>query len=222
MQEQYRKDASYYCGYRDDLFPFIPANIKRSLDVGCGEGGFSLKLKEDINTETWGIEIDKKSAEIAKKNLDKVLIGSYEDVSNELPKKYFDWIFFNDVLEHMIEPEDCLVKSIENLSQDGRIMLSIPNMRQAKVLSELLIHKDWRYKVSGIQDKTHLRFYTKKSLMRMINECNYEIESIRGINAMKHWLITLANIVTFNFFEDTKYQQFLVIAKPKKQIITTN
>lgn len=216
LEEKYKREASYYGGYREDLFPFIPQEIKKSLDIGCGEGGFSIKLKQDMNTETWGIETDKKSAEIAKENLDKVLIGSYEEVFEQLPEKYFDWIFFNDVLEHMIEPENCLINSLNNLHENGHIMISIPNMRQAKVLSELLIYKDWRYKVSGIQDKTHLRFYTKKSIMRMVNECGYDIEQIFGINPMNHWMITMVNIITFNFFEDTKYQQYVVIAKPKK------
>lgn len=212
---QLEKNSEYYKGNREDLVPFIPKDVKKSLDVGCGEGGFSLMLKKSMNTEIWGIEIHERSAEKAKEIMHKMLIGSFEDVSDQLPLKYFDWVFFNDVLEHMIEPEDCLIKIKENLCLGGHIMVSLPNMRQAKVLSELIVYKDWRYKASGIQDRTHLRFYTKKSIIRMIEECGYNIESIQGINPMKHWMINLINILTFNFFEDTKYQQFLVKATLK-------
>lgn len=209
------QNTGYYTFDRKEIFPFIPQGIKRTLDVGCAAGVFSTKLKEKRNPETWGIEMEKEAAEIAKLKLDKVLIGSFEEVSEELPQKYFDCIFFNDVLEHMPYPETCLKKIKTNIHQDGRIIASIPNMRYIEVLKELLFQRDWRYKDSGILDRTHLRFFTKKSIIRMFEDCGYKVDQIKGINGVSPYCLTsLLNKILFNSLDDIKYKQFLVVASP--------
>lgn len=209
------QNTDYYTSDRKDIFPFIPQGIQKTLDVGCARGVFSTKLKKERNSETWGIEMLKEPAEIAKTKLDKVLIGSFEEVAHELPLEYFDCIFFNDVLEHMPYPETCLKKIKANIQPTGRIIASIPNMRYIEVLKELIFKKDWRYKDSGILDRTHLRFFTKKSIIRMFEDCGYKIDRIQGINGVSPFCLTsLINMALLNSLDDVKYKQFLVIASP--------
>lgn len=209
------QDSDYYSSDRKEIFPFIPLDIAKTLDVGCATGVFSAKLKEERDAETWGIEMFKDVAEIAKTKLDKVLIGSFDEVSGDLPQKYFDCIFFNDVLEHMPYPETCLLKIKDNLHPEGKIIASIPNIRHIEVLRELLFQKDWHYKDSGILDRTHLRFFTKKSIIRMFEDCGYKIDQITGINGVSPFCLTsLINKVLLNSLDDIKYKQFLVIASP--------
>ncbi len=209
------QDSGYYSSDRKEIFPFIPQGIERTLDVGCATGVFSAKLKKERSTEAWGIEMLEEAAEIAKTKLDKVLIGSFDEVSGDLPQKYFDCIFFNDVLEHMPYPETCLSKIKANIHPEGKIIASIPNIRHIEVLRELLFQKDWHYKDSGILDRTHLRFFTKKSIIRMFEDCGYKIDQITGINGVSPFCLTsLINKVLLNSLDDIKYKQFLVIASP--------
>ncbi len=210
------QNINYYTSERLEIFPFIPRNVKKTLDVGCGTGKFSKLLKEDRDIETWGIEAVEPVAQDAKKNIDHVLTGTYETVCDDLPLNYFDCIFFNDVLEHMLCPEACLLRIKENLRENGVLIASIPNVRHISVLKEIMIRKDWHYREFGILDKTHFRFFTKKSIIRMFHECGYDI-TVTGINKGRGaWKCELINILTFGLlFNDIKHVQYLVVAKKK-------
>lgn len=207
----------YYISTRPDVEPYIPQNMKRTLDVGCATGAFSKMLKDKKNVaETWGIEMVEECAREAQTRVNKVLTGTFDDVYTQLPDNYFDCVFFNDVLEHMPKPETCLEIIKGKLSQGGLVIASIPNVRYIEVLKELVLKKDWKYTDSGIMDRTHLRFFTRKSMMRMFDECGYNISSIKGINVVgKRSLTNIINTLFFKKFDDIKYKQYLIVATPK-------
>ncbi|MFV0418400.1 MAG: class I SAM-dependent methyltransferase [Dysgonomonas sp.] len=206
----------YYSFERTELIPFIPKNTERTLDVGCASGAFSEQLKRMFNAETWGIEMAPKAALQAKERVNHIFIGSFDEVYDNLPEDYFDCIFFNDVLEHMVDPEGCLIKIKKNLRKDKPIIASIPNIRHINILKELLLRKDWKYTDSGILDRTHLRFFTKKSMIRMFDDCGYKILKIKGINKIGTFCLTsILNFLMFNIFDDIKYQQYVIVATPK-------
>lgn len=209
-------NLEYYSFDRKEIFAYIPSNITKTLDVGCGVGYFSAKLKEErTGIETWGIEMQPDAAQVAKTKLDRILVGSFDDVFDDLPTSYFDCVFFNDVLEHLPYPEMCLTQIKTCMHPNGKVVASIPNMRYIDVLKELLFEKDWRYKDSGILDKTHLRFFTKKSIIRMFGDCGYKVEGITGINGVGTYCLTsILNRLLLNSLDDIKYKQFLVVASP--------
>ena len=210
MQKQ-----DYYFSERKELISFIPSGIRKTLDVGCASGTFSEQLKKNFNTESWGIEMVEEYAIMAKDKLDHSLHGSFDDVYHNLPENYFDCIFFNDVLEHMIYPEDCLKKIKKNLQPGKTIIASIPNIRYINILKNLLFKRDWKYEDSGIMDRTHLRFFTKKSILRMFEDCGYKIQYIRGIRSVSPYCLTsIINLLLFNSLDDVKHQQFVVVATP--------
>ena len=211
------QDTNYYSSIRQEIYPYIPQNIRKTLDVGCGSGEFSKFLKTERDVETWGIEMVESVAEKAKNNIDNVLIGTYESVFNTLPENYFDCVFFNDVLEHMPNPEDCLMKLRDKLQENATIIASIPNVRHLSILKEFLIKKDWRYRDFGILDRTHLRFFTRKSIGRMFSECGYNYK-LTGLNKGKDsWKCDLLNISTLGLlFNDIKYIQYIVVAHAKQ------
>jgi len=169
-----KENSNYYSNTRPEVVSFVPSNTKTILDIGCGLGGFLNFIKEEIGAETWGIEIVDKIAEKAKVTTDKILIGKVEDLLSQIPDDYFDCICFNDVLEHLLEPSEILIKIKPKLSEEGIIIASIPNVRYFFNIYELIIKKDWEYKETGILDKTHFRFFTKNSMKRMIVNSCYE------------------------------------------------
>ena len=91
--------SDYYQKERPELVTFIPESYQRVLEIGCGAGCFRAHLRKDA--EVWGVELSPTPAEEARKNLDNVLLGSYQDVADQLPDAYFDLIICNDVMEHM-------------------------------------------------------------------------------------------------------------------------
>lgn len=175
----------YFEHKREELKPFIPNKSNQAqkvLEIGCGYGGFLENF--DYLVEYWGVEPNQQAFEISNQKLFKVYHGIYDDVEDQLPNGYFDLVVCNDVIEHMIDHDEFFEKIKSKLAPNGHILMSIPNVRYLLNMKELLIHQDWQYKDAGILDRTHLRFFTKKSLMRTLKQHNYEILSIEGINGI--------------------------------------
>lgn len=174
------KDEAYYAQDRSELLPFFSADAKSVLDVGCSTGRFGGLLKARFGVEVTGVEPHPESAQEAAQRLDTVVNDIFPPESHIFSGK-FDVICFNDVLEHMAYPEVALRYAQELLSPQGRIIASIPNIQCYLVVKELIFNGDFRYRSSGILDKTHLRFFTKKSIIRLFEETGFQVEKIEGI-----------------------------------------
>ena len=209
------KTSGYYDNVREEMLSFLPDNFKTVLDVGCADGAFAKSIKNISGAEVWGVEYMPDEAEKASSKIDKVLSGAIEDCIDKLPNNYFDVIYFNDVLEHLVDPYTVLDKMKDKLSENGITISSIPNMRYHRALKELVINKDWKYTERGTLDKTHLRFFTKKSIFRMFEEAGYNVTTHKGLNASKSLKPWLYNIPFLFTALDIRYLQFVTIAKAK-------
>lgn len=175
--------STYYQNFREDMTQLLPKQYSRVLEIGCGEGKFRENLTH--SHEYWGVEPVESAAAVASKKLDKVLIGTYQDVLNDIPDDYFDLVICNDVIEHMVDHDEFFQSIKKKMKKHGCLVASLPNVRGMQNLFELLVKKDWEYKDSGILDKTHLRFFTKKSLYRIINDNGFVIDQFMGVNSYR-------------------------------------
>lgn len=208
-----KETINYYALARPEIATLIPKSIQKILDVGTGQGYFLKLIKEQTGAETWGIEVVPAVAEIARNHADHIIVGSVEKVINSIPDGYFDCITLNDVLEHTLEPVEILKMVKSKLSTDGIIIASIPNVRFFFNLYDLVIKGNWEYTDWGILDSTHFRFFTKKSMKRLFENAGYKVEQQIGINKITSWKFILFNMLTVGFFSDTKYLQFVCMAK---------
>jgi 2-polyprenyl-3-methyl-5-hydroxy-6-metoxy-1,4-benzoquinol methylase len=168
--------------------------------------------------EIWGIEINKGSAEIAGRHLDKVLVGDIATLLELLPNRYFDCIIFNDTLEHLVDPYTVLLKMKEKLSAHGVVVCSIPNVRYYLNLKNLLIKKEWSYEDAGILDRTHLRFFTEKSIRDFFTSLSYQIIRMEGINRIRpSWKFKVMNFMLCGHLSDTLFPQFALVAKVSQE-----
>lgn len=206
------KPTGYYDNFRKEMIVYLPQDAKRILEVGCGNGCFAAFIKKQNNAEVWGIELMEDQAEKAKVILDNVFTGSCENFIDDLPDDFFDAIFFNDVLEHLVDPYTLLKKIKSKLSKNGVVISSIPNVRYHNTLMRFLINKDWKYEDYGVMDFTHLRFFTEKSIKRMYVEAGYTINISEGINRSKSIKPYLYNIPLLFTQLDIRYPQFATVA----------
>lgn len=215
------KAATYFRYPRPEMLAFVPVGCRRVLDVGCAEGTFGESLKRSRGIEVWGVEPTKSAAAVAKTRLDGVIEGLF-DPEIALPLGSFDCILFNDVLEHMIAPESALSYARDLLAPGGAVVASIPNIRSFPTVWQLIFHARWEYQDAGVLDKTHLRFFTKSSIVDMFEREGFVLESVSGINAFEGipnvrrllWrLYRLANALSIGKFHDMRFLQFAVVAR---------
>lgn len=215
---EHLKDNQYYGNTRPEMLQFIPSSATKILEVGCGDGNFSAQLVRD-GVETWAIEPNKESAASASKKLFKVLEGTIDEKLSEAPDDYFDVIIMNDVIEHLLEPWDDIQKLKSKLKKEGVFVTSIPNVRYAKNMFNLLFKRDWKYTDDRILDITHYRFFTRKSIRRLWEENGYEIQKMKGINRTKSFAFVpfalLFNILFLFSQLDIFYMQFATVCKKK-------
>jgi len=216
LKQLWKKPDGYFQQDRVEMLGYIPKTAKRILDVGCGEGTFSARIRETNRAEVWGIEIDEQVAGSAKEKLDRVDIGDASHVLSALPDSHFDCVVFNDILEHLPDPYQLLVQTISKLTPMGIIVCSVPNVRYYTVLYRFLIEKNWRYSDSGVMDKTHLRFFTFISLKVALQQAGYETMTIEGINPTRYWGAHLLRFGTLGWLGDCIYPQIACVARPSK------
>ena len=207
----------YRLSDRSEVAAFLPKEYKTVLEIGCSKGGFRANLNP--TAEIWGVEPDEQAARQASARGYKVLTGYYEDVSDQCPDNYFDVVVCNDVIEHMVDHDKFLADIKRKLRKHGHLVGSIPNVRHFGNLFRLLIGKDWRYEDQGVLDRTHLRFFTKKSLQRTFSANGYVINEIKGINSdfgmpmrprqlLRNTLLLIVIVMSFGYFSDIKNIQF--------------
>jgi 2-polyprenyl-3-methyl-5-hydroxy-6-metoxy-1,4-benzoquinol methylase len=207
-------NSPYYTNPRADLKHLIPREVKRALDVGCGAGAFGAVLKASRGAEVWGVECRADVADVASTRLSKVITGDAAVVLPTLPESHFDLIAFNDVLEHMVDPESILRSSARLLAPNGVVMVSLPNLRFWTDFGPIVMQGEFEYQDLGLLDRTHLRFFTRKSILGFFARSGFRIIRIEGLNPTPSRTLTLANLVTFGRFRDCRYSHFAVIAKP--------
>lgn len=210
-------EAVYYSQPRPEMLPFVPATAKRVMELGCAEGAFAATVKERTGAEVWGLEFSPEAAEQARAAIDRVLVGDAAERIAELPDSYFDAIICNDVLEHLVDPGSTLQLLRPKLAAGGVIIASIPNIRYLPALSRVVFWKDFPQEECGIFDRTHLRFFTRKSILRLFDGAGFTVRTIKGINAYYGPLAMLLTIVTFGYFSDSFFLQYACVASPVEQ-----
>jgi 2-polyprenyl-3-methyl-5-hydroxy-6-metoxy-1,4-benzoquinol methylase len=212
------QNPDYYGNPRREMIPFVPAGATCVLDVGCGAGRFADGLKQGRQQggpalEIWGVELDPQAAALAEKILDRVLAGDALTVLPELPRGRFDCVVMNDVIEHVAEPAELLARVAPLLAPGGRLVASIPNVRYFFNVVDLACRGRWEYTDEGILDRTHLRFFTRSSIIKLLQECGFAVDTMQGINPTGSLKFKLANIGSLGRCSDMRFLQFAVVAR---------
>lgn len=143
---------------------------KSVLDVGCATGYLARALVERGCTVT-GVEYDPEAAALARPSLAELVVADLNEVelADQLPGKTFDSIVFGDVLEHLADPDRVLRSATKLLAPGGSVVISVPNVTHGSLRLALLQGR-WDYRDSGLLDRTHVRFFTRESVLAMVRE----------------------------------------------------
>ena len=158
------------------------------LDIGCGEGFFAAELKKAGNRVVGVDALPVASESHALEQYFSADLNDAPGVFRQLNGRRFDRVLLLDVLEHLVNPEQLLAEAKSAVNPNGCLVVSLPNVAHFAVRLALLFGQ-FNYTERGITDRTHLRFYTRKTARRMLEDAGYEVMET-------HATVTPAELVT--------------------------
>jgi 2-polyprenyl-3-methyl-5-hydroxy-6-metoxy-1,4-benzoquinol methylase len=183
---------SYYESVNADLLSMLPKDVRTVVEIGCGAGNFSAAYRfTNPGVRYLGVELFEEAAQKAVDKMDDVIIGNIEDteVFSELEEMLedsrIDVLVFGDVLEHLLNPWDILAKFKQLMSPNGCCVACIPNISHWTILVNL-IHGEWNYEDYGLLDRTHLRFFTKKTMIELFQNTGWQVEILKARSISPH------------------------------------
>ena len=163
--------STYVDAVNQDLLDRIPLDARVVLDVGCGTGALGAAYRRlNPRARVLGIEMDPGAAAIAARRLDDVAVGDIEAGPLPFaPQGGIDCIIYGDVLEHLKDPWEVLARHARSLSDEGTILICIPNVEHY-AFADRLLRGVWDYQPQGLLDKGHLRWFSLKTMRQMLED----------------------------------------------------
>lgn len=212
------KKPQYFAGPRKEMLEFIPGGARRILEIGCGDGRFGESVKARQQVEITGVELNPVAGSRARPRLDVVHVADLEAAPPTLPTAYFDCMVCNDVLEHLRDPWSVLRHLRPSLAPGAFVVASLPNLRFLGVMKDLVLRGDFTYQDDGVLDRTHVRFFTKKTMRALFEDTGFEVRRIEGINRRVHgWKFGLLDAIVGGRVDDMRYVQFAIVAQLRDQ-----
>lgn len=143
------------------------------LELGPGPGAMTQVLRARGHTVTV-VENDPAALQTLQTLGVKAIEADLDEHSwlDALRGQRFDAILACDVLEHLHRPEQVLEALSGLLPPMGRLIISLPNIAYAGVAAALRAGV-FDYTDKGLLDRTHLRFFTRRSIEQLLMDCGW-------------------------------------------------
>lgn len=149
------------------------------LECGCATGYMTRFMKEKLNCTVDVIEYDFdaiKQAKLFARDGFCCDLSELEWCEHFKYRKY-DRILFSDVLEHLHNPMVVLMYARQFLKEDGRIIVSIPNICHNDILIRMF-NNSFTYTEFGLLDDTHIHFWGIGDFLAESKEAGLEAEIV--------------------------------------------
>jgi 2-polyprenyl-3-methyl-5-hydroxy-6-metoxy-1,4-benzoquinol methylase len=165
---QYQADS-----IQPETLAIMPKGISNILDIGGGNGNYVAAAKSATGASIAAI-VDVSTEAISNLN-PQVDLASACDVEQpgsieSFVKSYdfeFDLILCLDVLEHLVDPWRVVSRLHAIMPEGGYLLASIPNVQNYRIAIRS-ISGQWSYRSTGLFDRTHLRYFARKSAIAMM------------------------------------------------------
>ncbi len=148
----------------------------RILDIGCGCGANAREVRRLAPAaRVTGVEPNEKAAELARAVCDQVFEGTMEQWLEMPGKPSYDAVVLSDVLEHIVDPVRFLRSLVGAPELAGATwIISVPNYGVWYNRVRTLFGR-FEYAWSGLYDRTHLRFFTRRSIRELLDYAGLEV-----------------------------------------------
>lgn len=210
---------SYFDTARTEILPYLPRTVTRLLDVGCGTGATTAAVRAARDV-AWagGIEYLPDVAARAEGQFQRLWIGdaALADLEAEIAPGTLDLVLCLDVLEHMADPWTMVKRISAMLAPDGRLLISVPNIRHYRFIWRLLTKGDFHYRDFGLLDRTHLRFFVKATAAELGTCGGLELVEVSSVQKLKASdPRAMLNAIAFGALSDLLAKQWLVVVEKR-------
>ncbi len=193
--------ATYHDRVRTDALAMLEGNAGAVLDFGGGVGATSAALKQAGRVSH--VALLDQVADNALGDMDQAVALDLNDsdrVKGALDDAGpFDTILCLDVLEHLIDPWAIFPLLESALKPGGTMILSLPNISYRGVVMPLLLRGRFDYVDAGVMDRTHLRWFTKSSMVELATRGGLKLDQIApNISGRRD---NMLNALTLGLFE---------------------
>ena len=152
------------------------------LDLGTGSGALGAYLSQTLHCTVDGVTYNQQEADIAAPGYRRLVVADLDNCALDtlFAGEQYDYIVCADVLEHTKQPRRTLDAARGLLAPLGKLVLSVPNASYCGLVAELM-HGEFRYRDEGLLDHTHLRFFTRDSLLRFLGKAGWAVDAIDTI-----------------------------------------
>jgi SAM-dependent methyltransferase len=195
-----------------------PAKI---LDLGCSSGLLAERL-QGMGHHITGVDLYEFPDSAERMNA-----FCRADLSHGIPPEVgtsFDVILMADVLEHLGKPGSLLQQCRDLLTPEGSIMLCVPNIGHWYPRTRATLGM-FDYDQRGILDATHLRFFTRRSIRKLVERSGYTVRRIEpvglpldalGVEGTKAHIVRLLDHFLVTLWPTLFGYQFIVEATPNR------
>jgi SAM-dependent methyltransferase len=200
INDRVQAGGAYYQELRMPMLSLVRGTPKRVLEIGCASGQTLAYMRDRGAEYTVGIEYSAEAAALAEgRGVGRIIRGDVEHLELDLESCSFDLLIAGHILEHLADPWTALRRLRRLLKPGGQLVGALPNVRHHSVILPLLLKGEWEYQPSGVMDWTHLRFFSFKGVLGLLEQTGFEVEQVKPEFAPKSGI---ANSLTCNVFRN--------------------
>jgi 2-polyprenyl-3-methyl-5-hydroxy-6-metoxy-1,4-benzoquinol methylase len=156
-------------------------NGGRVLDIGCGTGILGRLLAGKTAVQIDGVDPAVAEDSSGVQCYRRFFKGRVEQLIEEQGIDQYDWFVMADVIEHFAYPDEMLAHIVSRARLGARFVVSTPNVAHLSIRLGLLDGR-FDYVSSGILESTHLRFFTLKNFLLLLEASGLFAEKILLLN----------------------------------------
>jgi 2-polyprenyl-3-methyl-5-hydroxy-6-metoxy-1,4-benzoquinol methylase len=160
-----------------DMLSSLPKS--RILDLGCSGGLLAQRMRAAGH---YVVGVDTMEVPGVRELTNEFYIGNLDHEIPEAIGTEFDVVIAGDVIEHLAKPAQALRAISAVLRPGGQLLLSVPNFGHWYPRLRIAVGA-FGYDRRGILDDTHLRFFTRSTLRRLVRTAGFDVlqESATGL-----------------------------------------